>query len=154
LEEAKGIRDDRSALADAPRHLVVGKTEVLDELLIGAGLVQRVQILPLQVLDEGLLQTRDVVDDPEHGRDGGEAGSPSSTIAAFSGDDLVLARSGLSHEDRLEDPDGLDRVDEGSERLFVELLSRLVRVRLDLVERKLDQIRGGRTGSALGDECP
>jgi hypothetical protein len=112
LEEAEGVCDGRPAFADPAGYLVMGKTEVLDQLLIGGRFIERVQVLALQVLDERLFQAGDVLDLTDEGGDRRETGTASCSVAAFSGDDLVLAGSDLPHENRLENADDLDRVDE------------------------------------------
>ena len=45
-----------AALADPGRDLVVGEPEVLDQLLVGGGLLERVQVLAVEVLDQRLLE--------------------------------------------------------------------------------------------------
>src|SRR5208283_4284070 len=106
----------------------------------------------LQVLHERLLQARDVVDNPENGRDRCQPSPTGRPVAAFAGDDLVLPGRDLADENRLQNSDGLDRVDERRQGLFVELLARLVRARLDLIERQQDQVRGSGTRASLRDE--
>ena len=56
LEQAKGVADSSSALADARRDLVVGQVEVLDELLIRGGFLERIEVLAVQVLDQRMLE--------------------------------------------------------------------------------------------------
>ena len=56
-------------LPTAGGQLVVGEVEVLDELLVGGGLVQGVEVLALEVLDQRLLERRGVVDGADDGRD-------------------------------------------------------------------------------------
>jgi hypothetical protein len=140
LKEPEGVRDGRPALADASGHFVVGQLEVFDELLIGSGLVERVQILSLQVFDERLLEAGDIIDRADDRGDRREAGSPGRSVATFASDDLVLAGRELPDEYRLENTDRLDRVDQSSKGLLVELLPRLKGVRLDLIERELNEI--------------
>ena len=38
------------------RQVVVGEPEVLDELLVGGRLLERVEVLAVEVLDQGLLE--------------------------------------------------------------------------------------------------
>ena len=56
LEQAQGVGDRRPALADPAGHLVVGEAEVLDELLVGRRLLERVEVVAVEVLDQGLLE--------------------------------------------------------------------------------------------------
>ena len=48
----KRVGDRRAALADSIGDLLVGQVEVLDQLLVGGGLLERGEILAMQVLDE------------------------------------------------------------------------------------------------------
>ena len=45
-----------AALADPGGHLVVGEVEVLDQLLVGGRLLERVEVLAVEVLDQRLLE--------------------------------------------------------------------------------------------------
>ena len=54
-EQTHAVGDRRAALADPGRHLIVGELEVLDQLLVRSRLLERREILPVQVLDECLL---------------------------------------------------------------------------------------------------
>ena len=56
LQEPQGVRDRGAALADPGRDVVVGEREVLDELLVGRRLLERVELLALDVLDDRLLR--------------------------------------------------------------------------------------------------
>ena len=53
-----------AALADPTGQILVGEAEVLDELLVGRRLLERVQVLAVQVLDQGLLERGGVLDRP------------------------------------------------------------------------------------------
>ena len=56
LEQPQGVGDRRAALAHPPGQVVVGELEVLDELLVGGRLLERVEVLAVEVLDQGLLE--------------------------------------------------------------------------------------------------
>ena len=58
LEQAQGVGDRRPALADPRGDLLVGEPEVLDELLVGGRLLEGVEVLAVEVLDQGLLERR------------------------------------------------------------------------------------------------
>ena len=131
----------------------MGQREVLDQLLVGRGLLERVEVGPVDVLDERLLERGDVValaDERRHPTDPQPAGRPP---AALAGDELELVTD-RPDEHRLEDADLTDRLGQLVEQLLVEALTRLVRVRpdrrgVDLAE-PARRLRAG-TG---GDECP
>ena len=58
LEQAQGVGDRRAALADPLGDLLLGELEVLDQLLVGRGLLERVEVLAVEVLDQRLLERR------------------------------------------------------------------------------------------------
>ena len=103
--------------------LLVGQAEVLDQLLVGRRLVERVEVLPLQVLDQRLLGDAPIVGPADDGRDRARdrrGGPPASGARRRSAGTAVVR--GLAHEDRLEDPELSDRRGQLAQRLLVELL--------------------------------
>ena len=130
LEQPQGVRDRRPALADPGRDVVVGEREVLDELLIGRGFFERVQLLALDVLDDRLLEHRRVVGGAHDRGDRLEPDPARRAPAALARDQLEAVAAG-AHEDRLEHADLADRLRQRGERLLVEVLARLLRVRSD-----------------------
>ena len=60
-EQAQGVGDRRAALADPVGDLLVGELEVVDQLLEGGRLLERGQILAVEVLDQRLLDDAEVV---------------------------------------------------------------------------------------------
>ena len=136
LQQAQRVRDRRPALADAGRDLVVREREVLDQLLIRRGFLERVQLLALDVLDDRVLEHRGVVGDPD---DGGKRLQPDPAgraPAALARDELVAVVP-LAHEHGLEHADLADRLGQRGERLLVEVLARLLRVRPDRRDREV-----------------
>ena len=83
LEQPQGVGDGRPALADPVGDLLVGEAEVLDQLLVGRRLLERVEVLAVEVLDQRLLERVGVVDRPDDRRDGLEPGPlrPPATAA-------------------------------------------------------------------------
>ena len=149
---------DGAAAPGARRDLLVGEPEVLDELLVGAGLLERVQLLALEVLDQRLLERGVVVGLAHERGDRLEPDPPCGAPSALPRDELE-AVAGRAHEHRLEQPDLADRVGERAEGLLVELVARLVRVRLDRGDRRspaaraaLGRVRLGRARRDQGAE--
>src|SRR5262245_30403030 len=108
-EQAKGVGDGRPALSHPLRDLLLGETVHLDQLAIGLRLLERRQILALEVLDQRQLEAlrrRRLPDDDWYLLEAGTLGSAEPTLA---GDQLVAVR--LAPDDqRLEQamaPDGL-----------------------------------------------
>ncbi len=89
LEQAQGVRDRGPALADPGGHLLVGELELLDELLVGRRLLERVEVGAVEVLDHRLLERRGVVEHSDERRDCGEAGPAGGPPPALAGDELV-----------------------------------------------------------------
>jgi hypothetical protein len=56
LEQAKSVRDRASVLAHTFGHELLGQVELEGHSFVGARLVDRVEIFPLQVLDKRKLQ--------------------------------------------------------------------------------------------------
>ena len=154
LQQPQRVRDRRPALADTGRDLVVGEREILDQLLIRGGFLERVQLLALDVLDDGVLQHRGVVGDPHHGRDRLEPDPPRRAPAALAGDQLVAAALRGPDEHGLEDADLADRVGQRGQRLLVEMLARLLRVRPDLRGRDVGQAAGLLRDRPVGISAP
>ena len=96
-------------LPDPARDLVVGQAEVLDELLVRGGLLERVELVAVEVLDERLLERGGVVGLADQRRDRLEADPPGRPPAALTRDQLV-AVAHRAHEHRLEHADLADRV--------------------------------------------
>src|SRR5712691_11419101 len=70
--------------------------------------------------------------------------------AALAGDDLVAACSARAYEQRLDDALSAHRLGESGAGLAVEPLARLLRVRMDRVDRQLEQL--GRVRFEPADE--
>ena len=56
VEQAQGVADVRPGPADLLCELLVGGAEVVEQLLVGRRLFQRVELLTVQVLDQGVAQ--------------------------------------------------------------------------------------------------
>src|SRR5206468_3071638 len=63
---------------------------------------------------------------------------------ALAGDDLVAPRGARPHDQRLDDPLVPDRLGETGARLAVEAPARLLRVRVNGIDRQVEQLRGAR----------
>jgi hypothetical protein len=58
LQEAQGVGDGRAVFADAGGELLLGVPVVFEEALVGGGGLDGVEVLPLEVFDEGELEGR------------------------------------------------------------------------------------------------
>ena len=102
LEQAQRVGDGRAGAPDAGRDVVLAEPELVDQLAVGVGRLDRVEVLALQVLDERELELVAIDELADDGRDAIEAGRLGRPEAALAGDELV-AVDRLGDEDRLED---------------------------------------------------
>jgi hypothetical protein len=134
LQQAERIRDVHAALADAAGQAFLRPAEPAHQRLIGFRLFDRVQVCALNVLDDADLQQLQLVEVPHDGRNGFEAGQPGRAPAAFTGDDLILARflGVRPDKDRLQDTPLL-RIDSAKflQRRIIERPARLGRIAAD-----------------------
>ena len=132
-------------------QLVVGAAEVLQHLLVGRRLLERVELRAVQVLQQRVAEHVVVVGLADDRRDRLEAGLLGGAPAALAHDQLVGLDPGAPHDDRLEQPDLADRVDQLGHGVLVEDLARLHAVGRDLVERDLGEVGAGdRRQAVLG----
>ena len=112
--------------------LVVGELEVLDELLVGGRLLERVEVLAVQVLDQRLLEAVGIGGRAHQGGDGLQAGPLGRPPPALAGDELITAMVvGLAHQHGLEHaelPDGRGQRRQG---VLVEVAPRLEGIGFD-----------------------
>ena len=109
----------------------MGEREVADELLIRRGFLDRIEIDPVQVLHQGLLERLGVFGCPNHCGDHGQACTLRGAPSSFSGDQLVLAVARRAHEDRLQYAELANRSGQRVEIVVGEGLPWLERVRPD-----------------------
>ena len=125
VQQPQGVGHHGAGLAHPLGGLLLREVILLHELPIALGLLDGVQILPLQVFDHGQLHGLAVVgfnDDGRHLVKPRHAGSPP---AALAGDDLVVARLQLAHRQGLDDavlPNGVRQI---RQRIGVKLLAGL-----------------------------
>ena len=142
-EQTQCVGDRRATLADAIGDLLVRQSEVVDQLLEGGRLLERREVLAMEVLDQRLLDDGQVVGAAYERRDRRQPGAPGGTPPALAGDQLVAGpRLDRADQDRLQDADLLDAGGELGQRLLVEVDARLMRVGRDVGDRDVDQDRG------------
>ena len=147
VEQAECVRDRRAGTPDAGREAVLGEPEFVDELAIGIGRLDRVEVFALEVLDQGELELIAIGELAHESRDAVEPGGLGRPKPPLTGDELV-AVDRLGHEDRLEDAVLGDARRERRETVRIEPLARLMRVGLDPRGRDLE--RPGLSGARCG----
>ena len=92
VEQAQQVRHRGARAADGIGGLLVRELELADQARQRERLLERVQVLALDVLDQGERDGVLVVDAPQHGRDLVQARHLRGAPAALAGDDLVALR--------------------------------------------------------------
>src|SRR6266516_5546286 len=105
--------------------------EVIEQLLVGSRLLKRVELLPLQILDQRIPEQVIVRGTPDDSRDVRQPGSLTGPPAPLAHDDLVVSRHDGTDDDWLQQAHCADRVSQLFERVLVEYLARLAGVRRD-----------------------
>ena len=149
LEQAQEVGDRGAVLAGALGHLLLGEAEVAGEALEGAGLLDRVEVLALEILNDGDLHRLLVGDLADDGGDGGLAGALRGEPAALAGDELE-ASGVLADGDGLDDSGDLDGIGELVEGDFVEVGAGLVGIAVDQLD---GNVRGRISAGGLLRGC-
>jgi hypothetical protein len=108
---------------------------ILDHPVIHHRFIERREVLALEVLDDGDLECGLVVDLLDECGDRLEPGGPRRSPSPLPRDELVARGPDGADEDGLEHAMLADRGRELLQRILIELHARLLRVRLDPVER-------------------
>ena len=81
----------RAGLADGIAERIVRQAEIMQQALVALGLFDRIQVLTLQVLDQGQHRGITVGGFAQDGGNFGQAGQDCCAETTFAGDDLVSA---------------------------------------------------------------
>src|SRR5262245_10724958 len=130
--ERECVRHIGAALPEQRGDLAMAVAVTLDQRRQGRRLLQRTEVLALQVLDESDLERVTIVAD-DRGQ-AVETRSPGGAEATLAGQQLVPAVV-PADDDGLQKAALEDRRRQLGERLLVEVLPRLLRIRLDRRER-------------------
>ena len=137
-DEPKRVGDMAAALADDLRNLGVRIAIVRSELGVAGGLLEGVEICPLDVFDDSELK-RLLLSDLEHEDRDVRLPCPSSGApSAFACDDFVAVRSvwDCPDQDRLENAAGTDRLCKFVEFGLVKMLSRVPEIGAEKLDRE------------------
>ena len=139
LEEAELVGDRGALLAHAVGHLLLGEAAFLHEALVAEGHFDRIQVLALDVLDDGHLQHALVVGVADVGGNHVHPGHDAGAVAALAADDLVLGTL-LPDGEGLDEPEGADGVRQLLEGFRVEAHPGLEGVRFDEVHGDAEHV--------------
>ena len=115
---------------DDPTDVVLRMTMPLDQLAIPFCFFERVEVLPLDILDQRELGRGQFIDLTDNRRNAVQPCPLRCPPAALAGDDhVIVARR--PKQDRLKNPAFANRIGEFVERIFIELDARLPGIRLD-----------------------
>ncbi len=134
FEEAERICDRTALLSGAAGDFVVAELELAGETVECVGYFDGIEVLALDVLDEGDLEEAVVGDVLDGNGNIGDAGEACGTPAAFAGDELVAAVP-WADDEGLNDAVGADGVGKFLEALRLEYGSWLKRIGVDEIDR-------------------
>ena len=109
LEKAYGVGYRRPFLAYPVGKHILGEAALVDESLIAQRKLNRVEILPLDILHDSHLEHALVICLPNVGGDDGHSGHAAGFITPFSADNLELAIRDAPYADRLDKAQGANR---------------------------------------------
>ncbi len=134
-QRAEAVLQVPLVLAELLGKLPDAVAVVLDHPVVDRRLLQRREVLALQVLDDRDLQRDVVVELLDERRDGRQPGHPRRPPATLAGHQLELVRPARPDEDGLEDAVFTDRGGQLLEGGHLELEARILGVGLDPVDR-------------------
>ena len=140
LEQPQRVGDLRPGPSDPAGQLVVGAAEVLQQLVVGVGLLQRVELGAVQVLQQGVAQHDVVAARPHDRRQLGQTGLAGGPHPPLTHDQLVALTAERTHDHGLQQAHLADGVHQLGHRVLVEDLARLARVGLHRVEGDLGEV--------------
>ena len=147
-QEPYGVCHRRTGFAHPVRRFLLGKVVLADKPLVALGFFQRIQILTLEVFNQGQLRGFPVVGLDDHRRDLGKPRLPGCPPAALARDYLIVAAGHFPDSERLDhavEPDGLRQ---SFQFFLVEDLPGLVGIGFDFIKRQV--LIGGAFPGFLG----
>ena len=139
VQQAQGIGHHRPGFPQPRRYLLLGHAAVLHQAAVALGLLQRGQVLPLQVLYQRQLPHLGVIRLYYDRRDLAQSGHPAGPPAPLPRDDLIHPAGQRAHHHRLQNtmlPDGIRQL---RQRVRLKGLSRLVLIGLNIGDAQRHQ---------------
>ena len=149
LQQADGVGDVAARLADGRRQPFLSHGELTQQALQPLGLLDGVEVAPLQVLDQSRGHGVAIGEHPDMDRHLVQIGEAGRAPAAFASDDLVAIRlvRMRAGQDRLQDAARADGGCELLQRVRVHHASGLERTGLEPIDRQHVQALGAGTAS-------
>ena len=125
VQQTQGVGHSGPGFAYPLGRFLLGHVVLAHEHLVALGLLNGVQVLPLEVFNHGQLHGLSIVGLDDDGGNLGQARHPGCAPTALSGDDLIIAGLQLPYRQGLDDavlPDGVSQV---RQRFGVKLLAGL-----------------------------
>ena len=144
LKNAQEVRDGGAIFTDFHRSFFLGEIEILDQLAVAERFLDWVEILALEIFDEGELENFAIVRFADEDGELGEAGDLGGAPATFTGDQFIRAVAGTNDE-RLKNPLLFDGVSEFLDRIFGEIFAGLEWARDDAGDGNALHLLAGRS---------
>ena len=149
LQQADQVGDGRACPPDPLGNLFVGLAQTIRQSAQGPGFVDRVEVFPLDVLDQGHRRRFVVGQITDNGGQGFKSGRTGRAQPAFPRHQFVLPLD-PAHQDRLDRATLLQRGGQGFDHLIVEPCPRLVRAGPKAIQRDVLKIRIASAFDRLG----
>ena len=120
-----GVGHGGAGLAHPLGCLLLRHAVLLHQNLVALGLLDGIQILPLEVLNHGQLHGLAVIGFDDHGGHLRQSGHTGGTPAPLTGDDLIVPGLQLPHRQRLDDAVLTNGISQIGQRVGVEQLAGL-----------------------------
>ena len=147
-EQAQGVGDDHSALADPVGGVLLGQLKLLNQLGKALGFLDWIEVFALEILDQREFEGGAVVGFADDHGDLGQADELGGAPAAFPGDEFVAVFRG-SDDEGLDDAAFPDRIGQFAQRLFGEILTGLEGTWANGAQRHVEHA-GGRAFVRIG----
>ena len=133
LQQPQTVGNSRAGLAHAGCHLILGKTAAVNQRLQPLRFLNGIQILTLQVLNNGDLHGLHIGQFPDHHRHLSQSGDAAGSVSPLTGYQLIPAAGQGPHQKGLQHAVLANTLRQFLQRRFVKGLSGLLFVGHDLL---------------------
>tara|TARA_B110000014_G_scaffold71590_1_gene48852 strand:- start:1001 stop:1633 length:633 start_codon:yes stop_codon:yes gene_type:complete len=151
LEQPKGVSHRRTTPPDPHGYLMLGQSEIIDKAIEGGSLFYWIEIVAMDVLNDGLFETFPITGITNNSRNGYQSCISGGPPPALTGHEFIaLLRP--TDKDRLQHADLSNRLSELGHLLVVKYPTRLVTIRLDI--RNAHHLETSITSDAIRTRLP